>query len=306
MVVPDLARLARWGLGLLLVPLVVVLVGVQAGTPDRGASRLGDGLLAPGRAGRDHGPRGTGPVPVPSFGIGIRVAGHRLVALPVGRPVSDPARGELRPPMPDDSRAGSTHPPIVRPRLRPHVPEPIQDTGPGMPPRQRDFSLMVRDGDVTSASNYLAVRGVLRAVGKRVQVYVAAEDLDRVDPELLKDLVATFDDQIVPVAARSVGLATDIDGDGRFTVLLSSWLSRLGNGRHAVDGFVRVTDLDPAFPAPFGNRCDMMYLSTGLKPGPHLRTVLAHEYMHAVVFSRKSRQSRDGRADRARGGRLAR
>ena len=108
------------------------------------------------------------------------------------------------------------------------------------------------------------------------------------DRLLLEDLVTTFDDQIVPVAARSVGLAHDIDGDGRFTVLISSWLGRLGNGRHAVDGFVRVTDLDPLYSPPFGNRCDMMYLSTGLKPGPHLRTIMAHEYMHAVVFSQKS------------------
>ncbi len=146
---------------------------------------------------------------------------------------------------------------------------------------------MVRDGDVASASNYLTVRGVLRAVGQRVQVYVAAEDVKQVDSELLKDVVATFDDRIFPVAAKTVGLARDVDGDGRFTVLLSSWLSRLADGRNAVDGFVRVSDLDPAYPAPFGNRCDMMYLSTGLRPGPHLRTVLAHEYMHAVVFTGK-------------------
>jgi hypothetical protein len=132
------------------------------------------------------------------------------------------------------------------------------------------------------------VRGVLHAVGKHVQVYVAAEDQDQVGNELLNDLVTTFDEQILPVAARSFGLAHDIDRDGRFTVLLSSWLSRLGSGRHAVDGFVRVTDLDPLYSAPFGNRCDMMYLSTGLRPGPHLHTIMAHEYMHAVVFSRKS------------------
>jgi hypothetical protein len=148
--------------------------------------------------------------------------------------------------------------------------------------------MMVRDGDVTSAGNYVAVHGVLRAVGKHVQVYVATEDQNDVGSELLNDLVTTFDEQILPVAARSFGLAHDIDRDGRFTVLLSSWLSRLGNGRHAVEGFVRVTDLDPLYSAPFGNRCDMMYLSTGLRPGPHLRTIMAHEYMHAVVFSRKS------------------
>jgi hypothetical protein len=33
----------------------------------------------------------------------------------------------------------------------------------------------------------------------------------------------------------------------------------------------------------------MMYLSSALKPGAHLRTIMAHEYMHAVVYARKSR-----------------
>jgi hypothetical protein len=38
-------------------------------------------------------------------------------------------------------------------------------------------------------------------------------------------------------------------------------------------------------PAPFSNHCDMMYLSSALKAGPYLRTVLAHEYTHAVTNS---------------------
>ena len=63
-------------------------------------------------------------------------------------------------------------------------------------------------------------------------------------------------------------------------------------GRYAVDGFVRVADLDASYRSPFGNHCDMMYLSTALKPGPYLRTVLAHEYMHAVIFSRKTLRGR--------------
>jgi hypothetical protein len=154
--------------------------------------------------------------------------------------------------------------------------------------------MMVRDGDVASPSNYVAVPSVLRAVGKRVQVYVAAEDSSQVDPAALADLVSTFDDRVYPLAARSFGLADDTDCDGRFTVMLSSWLDRLSGGRYAVDGFVRVTDLDPRFSAPFGNRCDMMYLSTRLKAGAYLRTVLAHEYMHAVVFSAKSHSPRRG------------
>lgn len=182
--------------------------------------------------------------------------------------------------------------PIRTPALAPFPGSPAPTAPPKSAPAVRTFHMLVRDGDVGSASNYLAVKGRLRAVGRHVQVYVAAEDVDGVDPALLADLTGTFDDRIHPVAARAIGLAEDVDGDGRFTILLSSWLTRLGGGRNAVDGYVRVTDLDSSYPAPFGNRCDMMYLSTSLRPGPYLRTVMAHEYTHAVMFTRKSLQRR--------------
>ncbi|MGO8897784.1 MAG: hypothetical protein ACLQU5_05475 [Isosphaeraceae bacterium] len=289
MILPDHARFGHLSLGFLLALLVVVPVGVQAGTNDRQAEALADRFWRPGVpvsvAVRD----GQAKFRVPASGAGLEVLVivSALAYSPGPYPIRLDAAAATDAGLPDQVAASPSRPP----KLRSFTPEPIREPAAGLPVLKRDFSLMVRDGDVASASNYLSVRGVLRAVGKRVQVYVASEDVGHVDPELLKDLVATFDDRIFPVAAASVGLARDVDGDGRFTVLLSSWLSRLGNGRNAVDGFVRVSDLDLAFSAPFGNRCDMMYLSTSLKPGPHLRTVLTHEYMHAVVFSGKCRQT---------------
>ena len=100
--------------------------------------------------------------------------------------------------------------------------------------------------------------------------------------------MSTFDDRIFPLIARRFGAAPDVDGDGRFTVLISSWLDHLGGGRYAVDGFVRVADLERSVHPPLGNQCDVMYLSAALESGPHLRTVLAHEYMHAVAFGQKN------------------
>jgi hypothetical protein len=166
----------------------------------------------------------------------------------------------------------------------------------GSPASCRSFHLLVKDGDVGAASNYSAVTGVLKGVGRRIQVYVAVEDVGAVTSATVNDVITSFDEKIYPVAAERFGTADDVDGDGRFTVLISSWLAQLGGGRYAVDGFVRVADLDPAFRAPFGNRCDMMYVSSALKPGAHLRTIMAHEYMHAVVYSRKSRARRDCRS----------
>jgi hypothetical protein len=86
-----------------------------------------------------------------------------------------------------------------------------------------------------------------------------------------------------------------VDGDGRFSVLLSPWLARLQGGRTSIGGFVRGSDFQLHIAPPFSNRCDMMYVNSQTIPGPHLRTLLIHEYAHAVSFSRRT-GSRDGHA----------
>jgi hypothetical protein len=164
----------------------------------------------------------------------------------------------------------------------------------GIPQRSRTFHLLVKDGDVASPSNYLATQAILRAVGKHVQVYVDADDLKTVGSDVLKDLVATFDEKIFPVASATIGRARDVDDDGRFTILMSSRLTGLGGARNAVDGYVRGADLDLKLDAPFSNRCDMMYLNAALTAGPYLRTILAHEYTHAVTYTAKLFNGPDG------------
>ena len=196
-----------WRLGSLAVPSIVVLVGVQAGpsgwAPER-AAKTED--LATRRSGRNRraGRPGDGSGSLP---VSLGSDGHRLVAEPGGRPLSGPARG---------SRCrGAGAVPIAGGRgASPAAtggvsgPSACGEASRSLPPANRDFHMMVRDGDVASASNYLAVQGVLRAVGKRVQVYVAAEDLRAGGiASCSSDLVATFDEQILPVAARSFGLA---------------------------------------------------------------------------------------------------
>jgi hypothetical protein len=190
--------------------------------------------------------------------------------------------GEVQAPDLAVEPACHAEPPEVVPL--PPVAEPVSTE----PPAERTFSLMVRDGNVTSRDSYRAIQGRLRAVGRRIQVYVDPVDLDRVDPDALADLATTFDEQVFPVAARSLGQALDVDRDGRFTVLVSNGLTRLDGGRHPVDGYVRSADFFLNLPDPFSNHCDMMYLSASLPSGPRLRTILAHEYAHAVTLSNKA------------------
>ena len=173
-------------------------------------------------------------------------------------------------------------------RARPKIDDRDQVGETAIPPGIRVFHLMTQPGDVAVAGNYRPVTARLRALGRRIQVYVDERDAARVGTETLREIVTILDDKIVPEVTATLGPVADVDRDGRFTVLISEALTRLGGGRLAVDGFVRGADLDPELMPPFGNRCDMLYLAAAVGPGPHLRTVLAHEYTHAVVSGLKA------------------
>ncbi len=219
--------------------------------------------------------RESGPFPV-------RLTARHAATAAIPEPADD---GPRRSPRPAD--------PMPKPRTKTaRIPSPASFDR--IPPRERTFHMLADDGDPADPGHYVEVRGVLRAVGRKVQVYVESQDVERVERPTLTEIVSTFDDHVVPMA-RSLGpSALDVDRDGRFTVFLSSRLDHLGSGRLAVDGFVRIADLDRGVPAPFGNRSDMMCLNAAMPPGGHLRSVLMHEYMHAVVYTARALQHSDG------------
>lgn len=153
------------------------------------------------------------------------------------------------------------------------------------PPTEKDFDVFV-GGDFRERSGYVTVHAKLQAVGQRCQVYAdRACSESRTVEAAAAEVVRTFDQEVYPATSRELGRALDVDRDGRFTVLFSPWLGRLNGGRVGLSGFVRGSDFFRDMPAPYGNRCDMLYLNADLQAGPLLRTVLAHEYTHAVVFS---------------------
>jgi hypothetical protein len=153
------------------------------------------------------------------------------------------------------------------------------------PPRKKTFYLFTAERDLENPSSYTPISADLRGVGKYVQVYVDTRDSITADLDLtITEVTQTFDQEIYPWSRQKLGQVVDVDRDGRFTILLSTWLQRLQGGKVSLDGFVRGSDFLRDLGAPFSNRCDMMYLNAHLKPGPHLRTVMAHEFTHAVTF----------------------
>ncbi|MEW4567831.1 hypothetical protein AB1L88_08185 [Tautonia sp. JC769] len=152
---------------------------------------------------------------------------------------------------------------------------------------RRGFSVRVRPGDPRSPSNYDLIDARLRAVGERIQVFVDDDDLAVVGDDVLRTIVSSFDRVIEPRLSARIGPVRDVDRDGRFTVLLSRRIRLPFPDRSHVDGYFRSTDLDQDLPRPLSNRADMVYLDAGIQAGPYLETVLAHEYGHAVLESRR-------------------
>ncbi len=147
----------------------------------------------------------------------------------------------------------------------------------------RTFHLFVGEDDLYDTKKYAPVQAKLAKTGKWCLIYT--DVVDKVSPELLEEVATTFDERVYPNARRMFGEHRDVDRNGKFTILITGWLDRLSAGKVALSGFVRGADFYRDVAAPYSNQCDMMYLNASLSPGEHLRTVLAHEYTHAITFS---------------------
>jgi hypothetical protein len=154
------------------------------------------------------------------------------------------------------------------------------------PSRQRYFSVFLNEDAFQEAAGYATVVGELKAVGRYCQVYLDHDDADLVTGQAaVDDIVRTFDHEIYPLARQRLGRVLDVDRDGRFTILLTHRLGQMARGRVSLAGFIRGADFYRDIAAPLSNRSDMMYLNSDLVSGPHLRTIIAHEYTHAIIFS---------------------
>ncbi len=153
----------------------------------------------------------------------------------------------------------------------------------------RAFALHVTDGSLDDPNQYAKVPAHEVARGRNVRVYLDDQQSPgELAPGLVRSIAELFDNELIPRFGEVFGTYRDVDGDGRFSVLLSPWLARLQGGRTSIGGFVRGSDFQPFISPPFSNRCDMMYVNSQTIPGPHLRTLLIHEYTHAVSFSRRT------------------
>jgi hypothetical protein len=235
----------------------------------------------------------------PSTGSFVVAASSRTIVSPEFHPrrlvpletMSAPSDSQMsrpsKPAAPSNTAAVTTQTPRRIPPLESSQ-RPKADA-PSLAGAPRAFALHVTDGSLDDPNQYAKVPAHEVARGRNVRVYLDdQQSLGELAPGLVRSIAELFDNELIPRFGEVFGTYRDVDGDGRFSVLLSPWLARLQGGRTSIGGFVRGSDFQPCISPPFSNRCDMMYVNSQTIPGPHLRTLLIHEYTHAVSFSRRT------------------
>lgn len=159
--------------------------------------------------------------------------------------------------------------------------------GPQKPPQEaaaeRVFQVQTGDGSSDDLAQYEVVRGGLVGSGKTVNVYLDKAENAAGKQKLAAEVVRIMDEEIPAAVIPRIGAAADIDGDGRIAVILTPALSRMADGRLAIDGFVRPTDFDPAGSLPRSHASDVIFINSRVNDTGYLKSLLAHEYTHAVA-----------------------
>ena len=166
-------------------------------------------------------------------------------------------------------------------------PRSVEAAATKVPPEHRQFGIQTASGNSCDPAFYESIDASLAQVGQRLAVYVDDRDRDEVDAEAIALIVRTLDDDIPAKVVPRIGEPADVDGDGRLTILLSRALGRMADGTVVLDGFVRVSDFEPNGVYPRSHASDIIYVNSRVKADAFLKSLLAHEFAHAVVASNR-------------------
>jgi hypothetical protein len=100
----------------------------------------------------------------------------------------------------------------------------------------------------------------------------------------LDDVSAEFDNRIYPTLTSNFGSEwkPGVDGDNRTTILFEAINSAEGGYFREADEYIKLQ-------IPTSNEREMIYLSLDRIEDSHLKTFLAHEFVHLITFNQKNK-----------------
>jgi hypothetical protein len=173
---------------------------------------------------------------------------------------------------------------------------------------QATFKVLVNPaGNILDPANFATVTANLKYGGSHTLLYVDAEvpQFCLSDAEAA-DLGAAFEDSIYGVDRSSFGNESDINGDGKVAILMSPAVNRMtpeggiGGGQGYIAGYFLASDLLPDLVDPrVTNGMEIFYTMVPDPESPPefgnvfpknktlgvIRGVLAHEFLHMILFN---------------------
>ena len=153
----------------------------------------------------------------------------------------------------------------------------LRDLQPHSAPSVHRSFVVHTGGRFDDARFFRPVTAELVAWDERVAVY-RSPDAPTATDRWLDELLECFKTQSDKVSGILGSRARDVDGDGRFAILLVP-----PKPRPAPIAYVRPADFQSDTAAALSNHADVLYLSASPPVGADISSLLAHEYAHAVL-----------------------
>ncbi|MCA9038822.1 MAG: hypothetical protein KDA65_00605 [Planctomycetaceae bacterium] len=161
--------------------------------------------------------------------------------------------------------------------------------------KRRVFSLYVGNGLFGSEQAYEECETRLLSEGSHLRLWLDIKDeltTEKLSSTELKNqwkerathLHSCFEKLVVSTLAPWLGEVNDLDGDGKFSIVLTSRLNQLSKGTEPLVGLTWSGDYRRDLPRPYGNRADVVYLNPTINDEELVTEVLVHEYVHALSF----------------------
>ncbi|MFM1803115.1 MAG: Neutral metalloprotease precursor, partial [Planctomycetota bacterium] len=151
----------------------------------------------------------------------------------------------------------------------------------------KEFMIQTRTGSSDIRQNYETITATAVASGLRATVYVDQRDRKVVSQDVADAIVRIMDDEIPARVIPRIGDVADTDGNGRLHIVMTQVLDRMADGKLSLDGFVRPSDFDPMGVLPVSHASDLIFLNSRVTEVDYLKSLLAHEFTHAVAATRR-------------------
>lgn len=150
----------------------------------------------------------------------------------------------------------------------------------------------------SNSSSYETVTAELKVQTEYFNLYVDSRDLAALTTEELDQIASEFAN-VIDLEHEIFGVESDVNGDGRFDVLFTQVVNRLGGSQGGmVTGFFYAMDLFESSKYPVSNEREIIFIMVPDPEGEHgsavsnsfavnniIKGVLPHEYQHMINFN---------------------